>query len=357
MRKLTVWLGVALSVVTGAAAASAADKLRIFEGDWQPVSDADIAVHPLKPEGYTESWYLMVQGEAGLWVFLHFGVTNMEPWSDGNGVVETTILRPGAKPRFIKSKFDDDEVKFSTKTLHLKMGDSFIRSQEGDWVIRIRQDGVELDLNVKPVVAGVRPGRTIYPDDEFYQLNIAGPRVAVTGTMSEGKKKTALNGPGYMDHSLQDYPAHKMADRLYSFRGFSQEDGVNFLVFFTPESLGKKPMATLVLTKGDKVIARATQVTLTGAEERHDKANKYTYPAAWTIKADDGGKPVTGTIKLGELLQSQNAADDFNMFERTLIKTFVANPMLYRHPGSFSFQVGDQTVSGDGVAEVVILRQ
>jgi hypothetical protein len=350
----------ALLVFATLSSAQADGKLRVFEGAWSTVAGADIATHPLKPSGYTESWYVMVQAPDDLWIFLHYGITNLEPLSSGDGAVESTIIHKG-KVVFKKEKFKSRDVSFSERDLKLKIGESTFEAADGGWRVNLIQKDLNLSLMLKPEVPGIKPGRTTYPGGEFYQINIAAPRARASGTLKLNGVTIPVSGAAYFDHSLQDYPAHRMADRLYSFRGFSAETGINFLTFITPPDLGGAEMPTLILMREGKVVARTTLVKMTGDKALSDRRNKYTYPSVWSFEAKDGETPIRGTITLGNELQRLNAAEDFNFLERALIKTFVANPMLYRHAGTFGFQVGDgdaaTTFEGSGIAEVVILRQ
>ena len=358
MRRMTTWI-LALSLVIGVTAVFADTKLRVFEGEWGPVSDRNIANHPMRTSSYTESWYMMVHGGEDLWIFLHFGISNLEPFSRGNGAVEATILHQG-KVTFKKDKTSRRHVSFSEEKLDLTIGDHSLVATDEGWRVKTRQDGIELDLLVKPVVAGIRPGRTVYPKGEFYQIDLVAPRAVAEGSLKLDGKRLEIKGNAYFDHSVQDYPPHRMADRLYSFRGYSEKDGINFLLFETPDDLGGVSMPTLVLMRGDEVIVRTAAVEMTGAEIVRDDDYDYTYPTQWSFTAKDGDTEVEGTISLNRRVHVQNAADDFNAVERALIRTFIANPMLYRHMGDYSFTVKGETpvtLSGSGIAEVVILRE
>lgn len=356
MKKLAA---LALAAAVSLPAAAQAGKLKVYDGAWDDVAESDLAVHPLKEEAYTESWFFMVKGDDDLWLFVHYGISNMQPMSDFDGVVETTVLYKG-KVTFVKDNIKKSKVKYAPKGLDLAVGDNTLKKEGDLYKAVIAQDGVALQLEVRPKVAGVKPARTVYPDGEFYQLDVASPRAAVTGTLTLKGKTIAVKGDGYFDHSVQNFPAHKMADRLYSFRGYQGDDGVNLLTFIVPKDLGGVEMPALVVTKGDKVIARATNVSLSGSKVVADDDNDYRYPTVWTLDGKDGDTPISGTITLKTKVQEQNAADDFNFFERTLIKAFVANPMLYRYVGSFEINVGGKDpvkVAGEGVAEIVILRE
>lgn len=333
--------------------------LRIYDGPWTEVKPADLAVHPLKDEGYTESWFFMVQGQGNLWLFIHYGISNLEPLSDFNGAIETTVIDDG-KVTFVKDKLDAKQIRYQQGHPDLAIGKNTLKPSGNGWALHIEQSGVSLDLTVKPTTPSAKPGRTVYPNGTYYVVDFAAPRAEVNGTLKLGSKTITVTGSGYFDHSVQNYPAHKMADELYSFRGFSDDAGLNYLMFKTPSKLGGAQMPALILMRGNKILARTTAVKMTGSHMQRDKDNDYQYPGRWNFEAKDGEVPITGTITLGKRLQEQNAADDFNVFERTLIKTFVANPMLYRHEGTFQFTIGGTnpaTLSGTGVAEIVILRQ
>lgn len=356
--KKTVLMSLAL-VLSLAAGAAAKDAVKIYSGPWGEVSEADLAVHPMKDESYTESWFVMVQGEDDLNIFVHYGISNLQPLSDFDGVMETTVLHKG-KVVFVKDNLKKGDVKYAQGKLDLAVGKNTLKQQGNVYALHADQDGVKLDLTVTPQVGGVKPSKTVFPGNQYYELHVAAPRAQIQGTLKLEGKNIPVKGFGYFDHSVQNFPAHKMADRLYSFRGYSDQDGVNLLTFTLPEDLGGVDMPALVLMKDNKVVARSTSLKMTGAKTLSDKDNDYTYPSLWTLEAKDGDKTIKGTITLGKQVHKQNAAEDFNFFERTLIKTFVANPMLYRHVGKFSFDVSGAEpvkVEGQGVAEILILRE
>lgn len=349
----------ALGLLAATAGTAYAAKLKVYEGAWSEVTESDLAVHPLKDEAYTESWFFMVKGDDGTWLFVHYGISNLQPMSDFDGVIETTIIYQN-KVTFVKDNIKKANVKYAQQGLDLAIGKNTLKASAGTYQVKIEQEGVSLTLDVKPTVAGIKPARTVYPKGEYYELDIAAPRAAVTGTLNLKGKTIAVKGDGYFDHSLQNFPAHKMADRLYSFRGFKGEDGLNLLTFTVPKDLGGVDMPALVITKGDKVIAKSTSVTISGSKYAEDEDNDYSYPTEWNIDAKDGETPISGSITLKTKVMEQNAADDFSFFERTLIKAFVANPMLYRYVGTFDLTIGGKApakVQGEGVAEVVILRE
>src|SRR5690606_16730325 len=106
---------------------------------------------------------------------------------------------------------------------------------DGAIQMHVSQSGVELELTATPQIGGIKPSRTVFPDNTYYELHVAAPRAAVQGTLKLDGKTIPVKGSGYLDHSVQNFPAHKMADRLYSFRGYSETDGVNLLTFSLPK--------------------------------------------------------------------------------------------------------------------------
>jgi hypothetical protein len=354
MQKLVL---AAVLVALTASLGLAAKALKVYDGPWRDVADADLAVHPLKEEAYTESWFFMVQGEDDLWLFVHYGISNLQPMSDFDGVIETTVIHKG-KVTFVKDNLKKDKVKYAAGALDLTLGTNTLKGGGGAYAVNVNQAGLKLDLQVKTVVPGVKPSPTRYPDGEYYAVDFAAPRAEVSGSLTLGGKAVVVKGAGYFDHSVQNFPAHKMADRLFSFRGYSADGGLNVLTFQTPSAIGGVDMPALVVMKGDKVLAKSTSLKITGTKPLADDDNDYHYPSVLQLEAKDGATPISGTITLAaKPLMMQNAADDFNFFERSLIKVFVANPMLYRHTGTFSVSVGGETVTGTGIAEVVILRE
>src|SRR5690606_9280794 len=119
MKKIALMaLPLFLSLFTGA---SPNKPVQVYAGPCGEVVEADLAVHPMKDEAYTESWFLMVQGEDNLLLFVHYGISNLQPLSDFDGAIETTVLYQG-KTTFVKDNIKKAHVKYKDGKLDLAIG-------------------------------------------------------------------------------------------------------------------------------------------------------------------------------------------------------------------------------------------
>jgi hypothetical protein len=335
---------------------SARDTFELFPGpSTQPLTTDDLILHRMSDEFYAESWYLSTRFEDGTLLFLHYGVSNAGLGSF-NGAVEHTLILPDGRVIFDKAQFPPDKIRYSKSTLDIRFGNEIqIRGDGTQYRLVSRIGKVTYDLTVTAEVPGLKfgEGKTRFPKSkQFYALAILTPRARVGGVLRmEGKEEPKM-GLGYMDHAWQNYPAHKMADRLYSFRSFDPDQGVAFLTFFFP---GGGEIPTFVaFRRGEIVFAekaiRTTEEELSPQEEKP----RYHLPRSIKIHSSSG---VTAEIRFGRRLMRQDATEDFNLFERTLIKMFVADPVLYRFEGSYELYRGEEVWRGNGVIEAVVLRE
>lgn len=322
-----------------------------------PLAGEDLLLHRMNDEFYAESWYLQAQFTDGTLLFLHYGVSNAG-LGNFNGAVEHTAILPDGQVVFDKLQFSPKEIRYAPERLKIHFGDAIVL--EGDlnrYHLKSTKGKFRYELTVIPEVPGLKfgKGKTLFPrEKQFYALAILTPRGKVEGNLTlEGNKPAPVQGTGYMDHAWQNYPAHRMANRLYSLRGFEPGgEGITFLTFFYPSG-GEIP--TLVLHRGGEVAYATSSLTTRGEGEVKDPVKPhYSLPLTLMVETRDG---VQGKITLKEQLMRQDAVQDFNLFERTLIKMFVADPVLYRYRSHYRFEKGELRWEGEGVVEIVVLRE
>lgn len=347
----------ALLFILSAASAHGDTPFQLFPGPpTSPLTKDDLILHRMNDEFYGESWYLSARFADGTLLFLHYGVSNAG-LGNFHGAVEHTAILPDGAVIFDKAQFSPSQIRYTPDRLKIQFDN--VVSLEGElhrYRMRAKTEKFSYNLEIIPEVPGLKfgKGKTLFPkQNQFYALVILTPRAQIQGTLTiAGKKRIQLPGIGYMDHAWQNYPAHRMADRLYSLRGFDPTGGVTFLTFFYP---GGGEIGTLVLHRDRRVRATSSRVTtqVSNGERDADKPH-YTLPRSLTLTSPEG---ITGSIRLHEQLMRQDAVSDFNLFERTLIKMFVADPILYRHRATYEFFYENEKWQGEGVVETVILRE
>lgn len=349
------------------AAPVAAAPVSVFAG--QPpvrvgLTAADLVINPMSDEFYTESWYMMSRLADGRQIFLHFGITNAGPGSF-MGAIEATVIDRDGRIHFDKTQLSRKDIQYETARLKVDFGGKhLVEGSPERFTFRSQGEKIGFDLSFVPEAPGVvlGGGRTAFDAKaaEFYELRILSPRAKVGGTLTVEGKTTPVEGWGYGDHAWQNYPPHKMADRLFSLRSFGAEDAMSLLVFVAP---GGTLIPSLVVARG-KDIALATHKIELGQSEfvADDEIKAYQVPTRLALKHAAGGPELRGAVRFGKRVQRQDAVQDFNVFQRTLIKMFVAKPILYRYDADYTLEwkgadgaVG--TSRGGGIVEAMILRE
>lgn len=325
------------------------------------LSNDDLILHRMSDEFYAESWYFMSRLQDGSQIFIHYGISNAG-FGAFTGAIEATVVDVDGTVHFEKTTVKKDKIKYKEDVLNIDFdGDHTIVGDVNRFQITSHGEEIAFELTVTPIVPGLKfgDGATWFDDSrkEFYNLAILTPKGQMEGTVTVEGQKRQIKGYAYGDHSWQNYPAHKMADRLFSMRGFSAESSAAFLVFAT----AKFTIPTLVLTEGKNVVLATTAVDVVeGKHTQDEQIKKYQVPGELTLRNRKGGPEFSGKIAFDKRLMRQDPTDEFSFLERTAIKLFVAKPILYRHDNSFEFTVGGgdapKTIQGKGVTETMILR-
>ena len=71
----------------------------------------------------------------------------------------------------------------------------------------------------------------------------------------------------------------------------------------------------------------------------------------------EGANGPFGWFHLSQMIQRQDAVEDFSFVERTLIKLFVAEPMLYRHRGEYRILHQGKVWEGKGIVETAVVKE
>lgn len=359
-RQFSLFVCILMAMVAGTSHA-----VEVFPGDSRiriGLETSDLVINRMSDSFYTESWYMMSRLEDGRQIFLHFGVTNAG-LSSFTGAIEATVIDTDGTIHFDKSQIDSKKIRYEEDRLMVDFDGK--HRVEGDPArIQFRSQGEKIgfDLAFVPQAPGIAfgDGATWFDDkrSEFYALRILSPRAEVTGTLTVGGKTGEVRGIGYGDHAWQNYPAHKMADRLFSLRSFPDEHGFSFLVFATKDFL----IPTIVLSEGDQIRFASHHFEIRESDHEPDgEIRNYAVPQRIQLRNTEGGPEFRGEVRLNKRIQRQDAVQDFNFFERTLIKMFVAKPILYRYDSTFAIEYKDdegqvQRAEGSGVAEAMILR-
>ncbi len=354
-------------VLAAQVAPAAAAPVSVFAADPAVrigLAPADLTINPMDDEFYTEAWYMMSRLTDGRQIFLHFGITNAGPGSF-MGAIESTVIDTDGRIHFDKTQLSAKEIKYEKDRLKVDFGGKHLVEGTPDrFVFRSQGEKIGFDLSFVPEAPGVvlGGGKTAFDAEakEFYELRILSPRAKVAGTLTVDGKTSQVEGLGYGDHSWQNYPPHKMADRLFSLRSFGAEEAMSLLVFVAP---GGTLIPSLVVAKGQEIVLATHKIELAQSDfVDDDEIKAYKVPTKLALKGAAGGPDLRGQVKFGKRLQRQDAVKDFNFFQRTLIKMFVAKPILYRYDADFvlEWKSGDGNVAasrGSGIAEAMILRE
>ena len=329
------------------------------------IAQEHVGVHKKSDEFWTESWYFMVQLPADAYLFNHFTISNAG-FGDFTGAVETTIVYPDGRVVFEKEKIDSSDMSYDNAKGEVKFGDmGLMHAKPGSFHISVKGEKIQYEFMVRNQAPGYRPGDgvTYFGKDKktYYDLTILTPNGTATGKATYEGKTVAINGMVYGDHSHQDHPPHKLAQRLFSMRDFdaASNSATDLLVFVPPADYGKDArVANLIVAQGNKINFAARNLLTTEKEFTADpQLPSYKTPKVIELTNVPGEPAVKGTITITKQLQRQDAIADANFVERTAIKMFGLKPILYRFEAKYDIQYEGGSSTGTALVEYLLMRK
>jgi hypothetical protein len=338
-------------------------EIEVFPGE-PPVTYGlgldELLVHPMSGEGSAEAWYLMARLDDGSDVFVTFGISNLGI-GDSHGIVDVTVIEAGGDVHHERSRVRGKRMAHSPDRLEIRFGDRHSLTGDGRRLrLRSRGETIGFDLRVEALVTGLRFGDGKSWLDarrrRYYALAILTPKGKVTGSLRTGGSNREVSGHAYADHAWHNVPAHKLARRVVSMRGFTERTSVALLAFETPEG---PIIPTLVVTEGRATVLATHRLAVESENLRQGAPTRG--PNAGRITLRSAGTPsVTGVITLGELRQRREARTDATFLERIAIRMLAGRPSISRFESTWSLRVGSgataRTFEGGGVTEIVDVR-
>ena len=310
-------------LVTGVAAA-----VSIFAGAPQPVTEKDLAWHPMSTELYTENWSFLSAFDDGSFSFSSLVISNAG-LGDSKPSVDVSYWAPNGKVTadlLMKKKKD---LVASTENMQISVGKSSA-ARKGDRVMLFADGGkVRTDLAFK-MEAGpwqFADGRiTMNKPEDFWKYVIITPRAQVSGTITTPEGSRTVHGKGYIDHTWSNLAFFSFSKKWKSLRIHGPELSLNFVEFEGNGDLAGKNVR-LLLAADDKGVVYSTTSDIDVKVLDASKGFKgYLYPTRMTIKT----RRVVIEVSVEQIMQSIDVLEHMSAVEAAVIRKFVSDPALVR---------------------------
>ena len=273
-----------------------------------PVSqyqNKDDAVHPYPGDRYYEWWYLDAQFDNGYScvITFHNRLVFMEPHFPA---IQMHIYAPDGKSVVGFKPIDAKDVSVSEDYCDVKMGNNFVRQENGTYKVSVHTRRAGAELTFKNILPGWKPegsGMLYNKGDAVHGWVVPIPRGEVEGTLFIGETEVKVKGNrGYHDHNwgntnMYDFFSGWYWGRLY--------DDKYTLIYGWVYPMNKKdPMSALLyLAREDKPLLMTKNFVLKEKDLEEDPELKRSYARTLTLTSKEDDVEFACTMKTKNVVE------------------------------------------------------
>ncbi len=343
---------------------SSADEIIGFYDSFSGPADTTTTInemryHPMDDFFFAEAWFFMgifTNGYSfnGTVIVTNTALRKFTP------AVEFSIFTPEGRRINRKEEFSPRELEASEKEFFIKVDKNSIYGDENMISLKFENRGAGLDLKLERQSPGFKPGSgRVFIGSErkkFWNYVIPYPSARVRGTIEIDGKKIEVEGRGFHDHSLQNIPNTSYSTNWLSTHIFADNYTINALEFSSSEKYNGKRICMIMLSGKGKTVFSSDSYNINYLEHSEPDEFKNVYPTAVLITASDEDIELRIKIKTGKSLEKIDILGSLNPVTRSIIKTFIAKPMIYRFSAKAEIELKKddkkEVLEGFGTLEV-----
>lgn len=286
--------------------------------------------HPMDAETYMESWLLVARAENGGFLFASFVVGNAG-LGDHNPGLGITYYAPDGTVYAHDFKLDREDLRASTESLNLTMGDMRLWREGGKIHLKVPRDEISVDCLISPEAPFWRhgSGRMILGRaEDSWNWAVLAPRGKISGAVTVNGKSYDLAGYGYLDHTWSNKSFFDFSKSWLSMRFHGREWTVNFVQMIASDGLGGRPVYSLMITRPGKPIQYTDRVDMQVRE--WEQTDGYRHPVAYSLTGDLGETRLRVEAKTLRHAETIDPLRSLSSVERKVVHLLVAKPVMYR---------------------------
>ncbi len=334
-----------LAAVWISTAASAGETIDAWSAGEAGVKPAHLALPLEEGEFYSDRYTAEAWFKDGSRVWVSFLVSNLGPGTH-KLTVKSRWYETNGKEHYLKKELDAGDYTASAEPF--KVSGAGITLSGSPRAIRVvgTVDGYSYDLTFKSGLAPWRPGtgRTVFGTDttRYLDATLVQPKAVVTGSVTKGGK-TALEGFGYVTHTIANIAPYDMQTRFIEIRSIDTDTVVWLKQFKAPEKFGGKTYGYLYVARGGEVLvaSKAVNLKLENVVTDSKHPNKYKVPLLITASGKRKGKDITIRVEAPKIDSRDDELQSRNAFEAALIKQY-AQPVNYGMDGTVTVTVTEE---------------
>ena len=311
---------------------------------------------PLTDEEYysdrytAEAWF-----KDGTRVYVSVLVTNLGPGT-GKMTAKTRWYEKSGKEHYAKKELDRGDYKISNSPFSVEAGHIRLSGTPQRFKVTGSVEGYSYDLTFASGLSPWRPGtgRTTFgaTGEKYFDTTLVQPRAVVTGSVTQGGQRTALDGYGYVLHTFGNMAPHAMYKRFLELRSIDGDTVVYLKQFTTPAEYGGKTVGFLYVARDGKPLVTSTGFGLKLGRVQTDgaHANKYKVPLELSTTVKRGDTTIDIVVSAPKIAGREDVLAGMSGLERTLVAPY-AQPVNY----SMDAEITVSVKQGD--AEPVVSKE
>jgi hypothetical protein len=319
-------------------------------------------LHRLDRRTWSESWFHVARLDSGHTLFITFMVSNISLTPPDAGV-EVSLGMPDGTYRFIKSLYDEKDLAIAPDNFSIRIGPNRVWGAHPSYRIEVHESGIDLELAIRSCCPGIRlrNGRVTLgaKGRHLFDHSTHIPSSRVEGTLRTDDTPIPVAGWLHADHCYQDLPSSAFSTRWRSLRFFQGDVGLVYVEFDLTAEYGGAPVPWLYLIEDNKVRCLTDQVRFTEQDPASDAATGYTYPRGFTLEVIDPACSLKCRYTAQGMVDRLRVADHLGVVQRTILKTFIADPVFYRFLVTVDLTLEPEgrkrRLTGEGVSEHIVV--
>ena len=269
----------------------------------------DDAQHYFQGEKYYEWWYLDAQFDNGYScvITFHYRLLFMTPHIPA---LQMHIYAPDGQKHMGFKAYDPANCSASDECCDVKMGESFVRQEDGGYRVSVRTRRTGADLTFKNILPGwkCRGTGVLYDKGNNFQgWVVPVPRAEVEGTLYIGETPVKVKGNrGYHDHNWGNTNIDEAFYGWYWGRLYDEKYTLIYGWCF-PQDNNDEIAANLYLARQDQPLLGTNQFTLNQANLETDADLQRQYARSLKISGGSDG------VGLDCQLDTRNVVEKIDM--------------------------------------------
>ncbi|MBX7058157.1 MAG: hypothetical protein K1X75_08825 [Leptospirales bacterium] len=312
---------------------------------------AEVSYQPSERSEYTQAWNYNFHG-GGVSIYATIVISNLGPGSLNNGV--SILVHENGRDHIQTAEYNDELLQARPGQFGAKVYTSEIALHNGQYILTVRLDGLEADVQMPAAGAALRlSGGPIASsgDGGFIRADIPAAGGPARARLKIGNQERILQGVAGLEALYATSSPHHYARSLKLTRTFQVNRGLFLAHMRVSDDVAAGDFISYARIDG--AIRGEDRLRLTASEERLNAFSNYRIATQSEYRSPEG---CTIREELGAPLGQYYILQHVSALLRWVIRTFFTRPYILYFKSRISLQCGARTESFDGYTSIYLIN-